>query len=155
MPILANGGWIPDSGRQYSIVAVTDITQAALADSDTTLASGSYNVTNTGFALDAVELPENAVVTQIQATVTTAFDSATAATVSIGDSASATRYLGATSVKTAGLVSATPTGYNVTNATNKIRLTFALNGATTAGAIQLHVTYYVKGREQFTQGVKD
>lgn len=155
MPILANGGWIPDSGRQQVIAAYVDLTQATLADTDTVYASGSYNVTNTSFVLDGIELPENAVVTGGDLVVSTVFDSATAATVSIGDSASATKYLGATSIKSAARTAVVPTGFVVTNATNKVKLTFALNGATTAGALTVQIYYIVKGREQFTHGTKD
>lgn len=142
-----------NSARQNVEGGAIEVFETQLANSSTTFVSGSYNVANTAFDLDVFELPANALVTGIQLYVTQAWDSATAATVSIGDSGSATKYLAATSIKATGITAGSISS-EVYPIPSNIRLRFALNGATTAtvGKLFVAIQYIVLGREQFNWG---
>ena len=142
-----------NSARQNVEGGAIVVTEAQLANASTTYAAGSYNVANTAFSLDVFELPANAFITGIQLYVTQAWDTATAATVAIGDSGSATKYLAATSIKATG-VTAGAISAEVYPVPSNIRLQFALNGATTAtvGSLFVVIQYVVLGREQFNWG---
>lgn len=94
---------------------------------------------------DVIGLPPNAVVVGGDMTVETASDDSGTATVSIGDSANATRYLAATTIKATGRTALGPTGYRGSG--EDVRVTFANAGANAAnGKISLRVQYIVTGR---------
>lgn len=99
---------------------------------------------------DVVALPPNAVVIGGDLTVETVSNDSSTSTVSVGDSGSATRYLGATNLKSAARTALVPTGFR--GAGEDIRLTFAnAGGDATAGTVTLRVTYIVSGRVNETQ----
>lgn len=99
---------------------------------------------------EVIALPVNAVVVGGDLTVEVASNDSGTATVSVGDSASAARYLAATSLKTAGRTALVPTGYRGNG--EDIRLTFAnANGNATQGTVSLRVKYIVTGRANEVQ----
>lgn len=99
---------------------------------------------------DAIPLPPNANVVGGELIVETAYDTGTTATISVGDSASATRYLGATSLKSAARTALTLTGYR--GAGENIRLTFAHAGTVpTVGKATVRVQYTIQGRANESQ----
>lgn len=120
--------------RQYPLVAELELTLSELA------------------TVQDVELPPGAVVLDIKAYVDTAFNAATTNTLSIGDSGSATRYLNAGSVGSAGVVgSIAGFGRKYTTA-EVIRFTYAQSGAAaSAGALRAYVSYAIAGRANEVQ----
>lgn len=113
--------------------------------------SKSFGSTFTdNIVFDAIALPPNAVVIGGDVTVETAYVGPTAATVAVGDSVSATRYLAATSVLAAGRTALVPTGYRGNG--EDVRLTIATTVANaTAGKVTVRVLYTVTGRANETQ----
>jgi hypothetical protein len=97
-------------------------------------------------AVDAIELPPGAQVVGGALVVETAYNTTGAATVSVGDSSSAVRYLGATTLKTAARVALVPTGFkNVSGL--PVRLTFSVADlAGTAGKARVEIQYVIEGR---------
>lgn len=99
---------------------------------------------------DVIALPPNAVVVGGDIAVEVASDDTGTATMSVGDSGSATRYLGATSIKSAARTALVPTGYRGTG--EDIRLTFAnQNGNAANGKVSVRVSYIITGRANETQ----
>lgn len=126
---------VKNYSRQGLIVAMASITADDLAN---------------GLNQAAVELPGGAIVTGGFVVVETAFDSADAATLALGDSTTANRYAAALDMKTAGKKDLVPTGYRVPVQSD---LTFTFTGALpTEGEARLIVEYVVVGRSEFTQG---
>lgn len=133
MPIIKN------SARQEVISAFVDFT--------------FDDVPTTATAYAALGLPVNAIVVGGDLTVTTAWNTATTATLAIGDGTTADRYLGATNLKAAARTALVPTGFTHTSVQSDINATTAYVGAAaTAGAARLRVDYIVKGRAAFSQG---
>lgn len=102
-----------------------------------------------------LELPYNAEVISGAMTVTVQSDQQTADTVSVGDSANATRYLGATSIKAAAgtRTPLVPTGFVTTPDNCHVRLTRTATGnAATVGTIRLWLQYVKLGASDYTQG---
>lgn len=133
MPITKN------SGRQELIVATVDFTFA--------------DIPTTATAYEAMNLPVGAVVVGGDLVVTTAWNTATTATLSIGDVTLATRYGTTIDLKTAARTALTVTGFTTTSTQPVVNGTTAFVGtAATAGAARLTVTYFVKGRAAFAQG---
>jgi hypothetical protein len=97
-------------------------------------------------AKDVLDLPPGAIVVGGALIVDTAYNTTGAATVSVGDSGSATRYLGATSLKSAARTALVPTGYkNVSGLST--RLTFSLaDTAGTQGKARVEIQYIIDGR---------
>ena len=94
---------------------------------------------------DAIKLPSNAIVIGGAVTTEVAATGPTALNISVGDSASATRYLGATDRVAAGRTALVPTGY-VGNGED-LRVTIAPTvAAATAGRVSVHVQYIVRNR---------
>ena len=94
---------------------------------------------------DVINLPPNAIVTGGEVVTETAVAGSTAYNISVGDSLSATKYLGATDRVTAGRTALVPTGY--VGLGENIRLTVAPTVATaTAGKVSVRVQYIVRGR---------
>lgn len=135
MPITKNGG------RQTVLHARVDVSYADLA-------AGAVTTTTIFAALD---LPGDAVIVSGALVVTTAFVGPTAATVSIGDGASAARYLADTDLKTAARTALVPTGFKYT-AKDSVDCDVAMSVAVaTAGAFTLEVDYVIDGRANENQ----
>lgn len=95
--------------------------------------------------VEAIKLPVGAVVTGGDVVTETAITGSTAYNVSVGDSGSATRYLGATDKVSAGRTALVPTGY--VGAGENIRVTVAPTVAdATAGKVTVRVQYVVRNR---------
>jgi hypothetical protein len=89
------------SGRQFPLVAVLDITYADVAGIAT--------------AMNAIEVPANAIVIGGDITVTTAWNTTGTATIDLGDAADDDRYTAsAISLKSAARTALTLTGYKHT-----------------------------------------
>lgn len=133
MPITKN------SARQETISAFVDFTFADIPTTATVYA--------------ALDLPVNAIVVGGDLVVTTAWNTATTATLSVGDATLATRYATTVDLKTAARTALTNTGFTHGAADNSLRGTTAYVGAAaTAGAARLRVDYIVKGRAAFAHG---
>lgn len=94
---------------------------------------------------NAVNLPAGSVVVGGELIVTTAWDSATSATGTIGDAASNTRYGSAINMKTAARTALTLTGFkNTVKTPLGVKVTNV--GAPTVGAATLRVFYTIENR---------
>lgn len=112
-------------------------------------ATVDFGKTNTAATVvEAIPLPPGAVVVGGSVDTQTAFDAATF-NVSVGDSGSATRYLGATDRKAVGTSALVPTGYRGTG--ENIRISFTAADACTAGKMTVRVMYVVDGRSNEVQ----
>lgn len=133
---------------QYPLFAdfTFQVTDTMLATDGATRAVGAA----TGTVFDTVALPPRAVVISGDVTVETASNDGGAATVSIGDALNATRYLGATSTKSAARTALVPTGFRGNGEDIRVTLSNA-NGDATTGTITLRVGYLVGGRTSETQ----
>lgn len=104
-----------------------------------------------GVAENIAQLPQNAIVTGGDLTVTTAWNSTTN-TFTLGDAGSANRYANAVDLKTLARTALTLTGYKHTVG-EWLKANLALTGgAPTAGAARLRLTYIVQGRSTSNQG---
>lgn len=93
---------------------------------------------------DVLVLPAGAQVTKAWVLVTTAYNSATTATLAVGDTTLATRYGTGIDLKTVGLKALTPTGL-INAGKSAVVATFAQTGAAaTAGAARIYVEYVVE-----------
>ena len=106
---------------------------------------------NDGFAtvathvFDVINLPAYATVVGGEVVTETAVTGSTAYNVSVGDSVSATRYLGVTDKTNAARTALVPTGF--VGAGENIRLTVTPTvAASTGGTITLRVMYVIRGR---------
>lgn len=124
------------NGRQYSLHGEQTITFANIAD--------------TGVAVQALKLPFGAVVTGGEVVVDTPWNAGTSATLQVGDSTTANRYLGATSIQAAGRTALVPTGYVSDGSDITVTPTIA-GTAPTAGSLRLRVTYTITGRAHEVQ----
>lgn len=112
--------------------------------------SRAFGAAGAATLADVIGLPPNAVVIGGDLTVEVASNDSGTATVAVGDSASAARYLAATSLKAAGRTPLVPTGYRGNG--EDIRLTFAnANGNATQGTVSVRVQYTVTGRSNEVQ----
>jgi hypothetical protein len=99
---------------------------------------------------DALGLPPNANVIGGELVVETAWATSTAATISVGDSGSATRYASAVDLKTAARTALTLTGFR--GAGENIRLAVNATVANaTAGKATVRVLYTVQNRSSEVQ----
>lgn len=94
-------------------------------------------------------LPQNSQIVEIIADVTTAYDSATSATLSVGQTAGGTDYAGSISTKTGGRTLPTYTAAQVAAMANitshaAVVATVTVVGATSAGAVNVTVLYVQK-----------
>lgn len=130
-------------GAQYPLVAeftfkfddtMVDIT-GALKDFKTV---GSTVV-------DAINLPPNAIVVGGEVVTETAVTGSTAYNVSVGDSGSATRYMGVTDRTAAGRTALAPTGYVGSGEPIRVTVTPTV-AASTAGRVTVRVQYIVRNR---------
>ena len=105
---------------------------------------GAVKALNAALVAEIIELPQGAVVVGGEIVVETADSASTTYTLSLGDSASATRYASAVSLKAAARTALTLTGFR---ATEPIRATVAVTGsAPTAGKATVRVLYTIAGR---------
>lgn len=100
--------------------------------------------------VDAINLPTGAIVIGGEVVTETAVTGATAYNVSVGDSASATRYLGATDRLAAGRTALVPTGYVGLGEQIRVTVTPTVADAT-AGKVTVRVQYIVRNRVNETQ----
>lgn len=99
---------------------------------------------------EPIGLPPGAVVIGGELVVNTASNDTGAATIAVGDSVNANRYLAATTAKTPGRTPLVPTGYQGNG--EDIRMTVAnANGDAAAGSYTLRVMYVIKGRSNEAQ----
>lgn len=99
---------------------------------------------------DAIPLPPNANVIGGEIIVETAYATSTAATISVGDSTSTTRYASSVDLKTAARTALTLTGYRGVG--ENVRLTVNSTVAnSTAGKATVRVLYTVQSRANETQ----
>ena len=131
---------------QYPLVA-----EFSWEASDTMI---DINGASTGFksaaahTVDVIPLPPGAVVIGGSFVRTTAFDGTTYA-VTIGDSASANRYLGTADYKAAATTALVPTGY--VSLGENLRLTITPTGTTTVGNGTVRIEYTIVGRANEVQ----
>lgn len=105
-----------------------------------------------GTAESAIDLPGGAILVGGDVTVLTAWNSATSATLKLGDTADDDRYTGTPiDLKTAGRTALTLTGYKHTVAEALKALLAQAGAAATAGQARISIQYYVLGRSAFTQ----
>ena len=114
----------------------TMVNTAGAADAFATVAAHIFDVIN---------LPIGATILAGEIVTDTAFTGSTAYNVTVGDSASATRYLGTTDKTTAARTALVPTGYIGLGENLRLTVTPTI-GVATAGKITLRVQYAVFGR---------
>lgn len=96
-------------------------------------------------AFDTIPLPPGATITGGELTVEVADNATGTATMSVGDSLNATRYLAATTIKTAARTALVPTGFRGNG--EDVRVTLAnADGTATAGVVTVRITYVIAGR---------
>lgn len=127
-------------GAQYPLMA-----EFTFNFNDTVKATdGVVKALNAALVADLIDLPMGAVVVGGEIVVEAADSASTTYTLSLGDSASATRYANAVSLKTAARTALTLTGFR---ATEPIRATVAVTGsAPTAGKVTVRVLFVIAGR---------
>lgn len=131
-------------GGQYPITAEFTFDVANDTMVNTSGTSDNFKVVGS-HVFDGILLPTNAIVVAGEVVTETAVSGATAYNVSVGDSASATRYLGATDRVTAGRTALVPTGY--VGLGEQIRVTVAPTVAdATAGKVTVRVSYIIRNR---------
>lgn len=141
---------IKNRSLQYPLVAVFEF-DIASGDVMVNTSGVSQTFKATTGTFDVIALPVNSQVIAGDLVVETASNDSGTATLSVGDSGSATRYLGATSIKSAARTALVPTGFMNSSGLD-IRITLAnANGDAIAGKVRLHVTYVVKNRQNETQ----
>ena len=100
--------------------------------------------------LDAIPLPPNATVIGGEIIVETAYATSTAATLSVGDSVSATRYASAVDIKTAARTALTLTGFRGAGENVRLAVNATVANAT-AGKVTVRVLYTVQNRTSEVQ----
>ena len=117
------------------------------------LTIGYADPTAYGTAENAFDLPGNAVIVGGDVTVLTPWNSATTATLKLGDATDDDRYTNAAiDLKTAGRTALTLTGYKHAVAEALKALVAQTGAAATAGQARITIHYYVEGRAAFSQG---
>lgn len=99
---------------------------------------------------EAIPLPPNANVIGGEIIVETAYATSTAATISVGDSGSATRYANAVDLKTAARTALTLTGFRGSGENIRLAVNTTVANAT-AGKATVRVLYTVQGRANEAQ----
>lgn len=127
---------IKQDARQGIKVAIADFTFADF-------------VSGTGKA--AVKLPQNAIVVAGYLAISTAFDSVTSDTITVGDAAVANRYKAGINGQSAALTALVPTGFKTTAAGDVLITWTGVGTAPTAGAGRLVLQYIVTTRAESTQ----
>lgn len=129
------------SGRQEVIAATIPFDYTTLED---------------GVAVDAIEVPNNAVLVGGMLVIDEAFDSGTSDAIDVGDSGDDDRYSSTPiNAQVVGATALDLTGYRYAGVDN-IALSWAADGTdATAGSGRLIVQYMVEGRSAFSQGEDD
>ncbi|SCB30316.1 hypothetical protein [Rhizobium lusitanum] len=125
-----------------------DGTSSGYSDQGYALMSQRVSLTqnSTTAVTGRVDLPQGSQITGFNIDVTTAYDSATSATLTIGTAAAGTQYVGAVDAKTAGRAAPTLSAAQLTAMQNittnhGVFVTVTPVGATTAGAVTVTVFY--------------
>ena len=127
---------------QYSQIADFKFTMAdAMTDTSSTLT----NFKAVAGVFEPIPLPNAATLIAGEMIVEVASDDTGIATISIGDSISATRYLAATTIKTVGRTALTLTGYRGTGENLRVTLSNA-SGNATVGTVTIRVDYVIDKR---------
>ena len=136
-------------GGQYPITA--EFTLDVANDTMKNVSGADDNFKTVGsHVFDAILLPTNAIVVGGEVVTETAVSGSTAYNVSVGDSVSATRYLGVTDRVAAGRSALTLTGF--VGGGEQVRVTVAPTVAeATAGKITVRVSYIIRNRVNETQ----
>ena len=131
-------------GGQYPITA--EFTLDVANDTMKNVSGADDNFKTVGsHVFDAILLPTNAIVVGGEVVTETAVSGSTAYNVSVGDSVSATRYLGVTDRVAAGRSALTLTGF--VGGGEQVRVTVAPTVAeATAGKITVRVSYIIRNR---------
>lgn len=136
------------AGRQWPLVAEVVLklgTDAVINADGVKTALNAASVVS-----DLVPLPPGAVVIGGDVTVDTVSNETGTATIAVGDSGNATRYLPATSTKAVARTALTLTGFRGNG--EDVRVTLAnQNGNATAGTVSLRVMYVVQDRANEVQ----
>lgn len=141
---------IKNRGLQYPLEALFEFD---IASGDVMVATNGVSQTfkATAGVFDVVALPVNSQVIDGDLTVEVVSNDSSTATLSVGDSGSATRYLGATNIKALAHTALVPTGFMNSSGLD-IRITLAnAAGDATTGKVRLRVSYIVKNRQNETQ----
>ena len=136
-------------GGQYPITSEFTFDVANDTMKNTSGVDDNFKVVGS-HVFDTILLPNNATVVSGEVVTETAVSGSTAYNVSVGDSGSATRYLGVTDKVAAGRTALVPTGF--VGGCEQIRVTVAPTVAdATAGKITVRVTYVIRNRMNETQ----
>ena len=136
-------------GGQYAITSEFTFDVANDTMKNTSGVDDNFKVVGS-HVFDTILLPNNATVVSGEVVTETAVSGSTAYNVSVGDSGSATRYLGVTDKVAAGRTALVPTGF--VGGGEQIRVTVAPTVAdATAGKITVRVTYVIRNRMNETQ----
>ena len=136
-------------GGQYPITSEFTFDVANDTMKNTSGVDDNFKVVGS-HVFDVILLPNNATVVSGEVVTETAVSGSTAYNVSVGDSGSATRYLGVTDKVAAGRTALVPTGF--VGGGEQIRVTVAPTVAdATAGKITVRVTYVIRNRMNETQ----
>lgn len=133
----------PTRSAQWPLTAYFDINVGT--DSIVDVNGVTKNFKDTAPVFEPINLPQGAVVVGGQMIVTTVSDDTGTATIAVGDSASANRYLAATTIKSLGATALTVTGYEPAGLNIRVTLANA-NGNATAGKVRLVVQFIITGR---------
>lgn len=131
------------ASAQYPLTASFNFT---VADAMLNTSGALTNFKATGSPVfEIIPLPYGAMVVGGELVVITADDDSGTSTVTVGDSGSANRYLGATTLKSAARTALVPTGF--VNTTTGIRITVAnQNGDAANGSFQINVSFIIGSR---------
>lgn len=126
--------------KEAGVSGGSNVGNVALAQTGT-IAQNGVGTVNLTF-----NLPNNAQITSIVPDVTTAFDSATSATLSAGTAAAGTQYVSGVNAKTAGRATPAYTGAQLAAMANiadntTLVVSVITVGATAAGAVRVTVHY--------------
>lgn len=136
-------------GRQYPLVG--EFTVNIGTDTVVNTAGATVPANEAGSTLvAAIPLPPGATVLSGALVVNAASNDAGTATIEVGDSGNAARYLGATSIKATGLTPLVPTGY-VGNGEDVLLTIANGTGGATAGSVTVRIVYSIYGRAQEVQ----
>lgn len=136
------------SGPLSTFTQKVDGTSAGYTDQGYALMSQRVTITqnSTTAVTGRVDLPQGSQITAFNVDTTTAFDSATSATLTIGTAAAGTQYVTSVDAKTAGRATITYTAAQLTAmqniaANHGVFATLTPVGATTAGSVTVTVFY--------------
>lgn len=133
--------------RQKPQVAYVDVSLADLVGGYLTNQSGVAlaSLTSTVAYVTPITLPIGSVIVGGSVTVEQAFNSTSTDVIVVGDASVANRYVGSTSVRTAGaVIPFVPTGFVTTLTQPAINITWTSGGGSpSTGRLRIAITYYV------------